>query len=213
MAKRFTDSRKWDDGWFLELSNDNKILWIYLLDKCNHAGIYKKSPKLELCCLGFTITPEILVPFDDRIKTIDNDKYFIPKFIKFQYGELNPAVNCHKSVIEELKRTVNQPLFKGCSTLMNKNKDKDKDKDIRDRGVGKGGFTPPTIEEVAAYCKERGNNIDPKHFIDKNQSIGWVVGRNRTPVKDWKAVIRTWEHNQDGKPTAVKKLSFKTEVF
>jgi hypothetical protein len=54
-------------------------------------------------------------------------------------------------------------------------------------------FVTPTVEEVKTYCKERGNGIDPQLFIDKNTAIGWVVGKNRTPMKDWKAAIRTWE--------------------
>jgi hypothetical protein len=54
-------------------------------------------------------------------------------------------------------------------------------------------FTPPTLEEVTAYCLERKNGINPQGFLDSNQQKGWVVGKNRTPMKDWRAAIRTWE--------------------
>lgn len=54
-------------------------------------------------------------------------------------------------------------------------------------------FIKPTIDEVAAYCTERKNGIDPQEFIDSNEAKGWVVGRNRTPMRDWQAAIRTWE--------------------
>lgn len=57
-------------------------------------------------------------------------------------------------------------------------------------------FTPPNIEEVTVYCKERENNIDPKRFIDHYTSNGWMVGKN--PMKDWKAAVRTWENRQGG---------------
>lgn len=53
------------------------------------------------------------------------------------------------------------------------------------------GFAPPSMEDVAAYCKERGNGIDPQRFIDFYASKGWVVGKTR--MKDWRAAIRTWE--------------------
>lgn len=53
-------------------------------------------------------------------------------------------------------------------------------------------FTRPTLEEVAAYCQERGNSIDPQHFLDYYDSCGWIVGKNK-PMKDWKAAIRNWE--------------------
>jgi len=52
-------------------------------------------------------------------------------------------------------------------------------------------FTPPTVDEVSTYCKERKNNIDAQRFVDFYSSKGWKVGQ--TPMKDWKAAVRTWE--------------------
>jgi hypothetical protein len=46
MSKRFTDTEKWKDDWFLSLSNDYRIVWQWLLDNCNHAGICKPSINL-----------------------------------------------------------------------------------------------------------------------------------------------------------------------
>lgn len=54
-------------------------------------------------------------------------------------------------------------------------------------------FIKPTFEEVAAYCRERGNDIDPQSWYDYYTANGWRVGRN--PMKDWKAAVRTWERN------------------
>ena len=53
-------------------------------------------------------------------------------------------------------------------------------------------FVPPTLEEVAAYVKERGSRVDPQGFIDFYASKGWKVGK--TPMKDWKAACRNAEH-------------------
>ena len=55
-------------------------------------------------------------------------------------------------------------------------------------------FTPPTLEEVKAYCEERGNSVDPQRFINHYSSNGWKVGKN--PMKDWHAAVRTWEGNE-----------------
>lgn len=53
-------------------------------------------------------------------------------------------------------------------------------------------FTPPTVEEVRAYCQERNNSIDPQRFVDFYTANGWAQGRGK-PIKDWRAAVRTWE--------------------
>ena len=55
-------------------------------------------------------------------------------------------------------------------------------------------FVPPTLEEVKAYCTERGNDVDAQRFVDYYTSNGWQVGKNK--MKDWKAAVRTWERNR-----------------
>ena len=60
-------------------------------------------------------------------------------------------------------------------------------------------FTPPTVEEVEDYCRERDNGIDAEHFIDYYEARGWELSKGRK-VKDWKACVRTWERNNRSKP-------------
>lgn len=52
-------------------------------------------------------------------------------------------------------------------------------------------FKKPTLEEVEAYCAERSNGISAKDFINFYESKGWKIGKS--PMKDWKAAVRTWE--------------------
>lgn len=59
-------------------------------------------------------------------------------------------------------------------------------------------FTPPTVEEVKAYCAERRNGIDAEYFIDYYEARNWELTKGRK-VKDWKACIRTWEKNNYSK--------------
>ena len=63
-------------------------------------------------------------------------------------------------------------------------------------------FVPPTPEEVAEYCRERGNKVDPERFVNFYASKGWKVGNQA--MKDWKAAVRTWENEdrQKGQKTA-----------
>ena len=73
-----------------------------------------------------------------------------------------------------------------------KDKDEDKDESIMRSAPTRARFVPPSLEEVTAYCQERGNQINPQSFLDYYTANGWVQGKNR-PIKDWKACVRTWE--------------------
>lgn len=55
-------------------------------------------------------------------------------------------------------------------------------------------FKPPTVDDVRAYCTERGNSVDPQSFVDFYESKGWMIGKNK--MKDWKAAVRTWERSE-----------------
>jgi len=56
-------------------------------------------------------------------------------------------------------------------------------------------FSPPSVEEVAAYCNERKNSVNAQTFVDFYAAKGWKVGQN--PMKDWKACVRTWEQRDN----------------
>lgn len=51
-------------------------------------------------------------------------------------------------------------------------------------------FTPPTADEVAAYCRKQGADIDAERFCSFYASKGWRVGSQ--PMRDWRASVRTW---------------------
>jgi uncharacterized protein YdaU (DUF1376 family) len=76
---------------------------------------------------------------------------------------------------------------------------------------GKGGrgnkFTPPTIEEVEAYCHERGDIVDPQRWYDHYLSNGWKVGK--THMVDWKASVRTWETTGYSKKTSTTQQEYR----
>uniref|UniRef100_A0A6M3IWJ0 Putative replication protein n=1 Tax=viral metagenome TaxID=1070528 RepID=A0A6M3IWJ0_9ZZZZ len=129
MANRFTDSRKWDDPWFRKLPCKYKAFFIFLLDKCDHAGIWKIDFESAEFHIGEKLDKnEILGIMNSRIIEL-KEKWFIPKFINFQYQvssitELNPENRVHKSVIELLKK---EGALKGLKIPLQGCKDKDKD--------------------------------------------------------------------------------------
>lgn len=64
---------------------------------------------------------------------------------------------------------------------------------------GKSGFVKPTVEEVRAYCAEKGYRIDAEQFLHHYESNGWKVGR--VPMKSWRSALVTWNKNRtDAEP-------------
>ena len=58
----------------------------------------------------------------------------------------------------------------------------------------------PTIEEIAAYCKEKGYKINAQHFFNYYESNGWRVGKN--PMKSWQAALTSWNAREKSAGTA-----------
>ena len=101
---------------------------------------------------------------------------------------INGKINCNinvNSTEQELKQEQEQEQ----DIEQELNKGNDGAKAPKPRKV----FTPPTIDDVKAYCKERNNKVDPEHWYAHYTANGWMVGRNK--MKDWKASVRTWEKN------------------
>ncbi len=64
-------------------------------------------------------------------------------------------------------------------------------------------FMKPSIEDVRAYCEERGNGIDAEAFWNFYESKGWKVGK--TPMASWKSAVVTWEKQRKGAAVAATK--------
>ncbi len=93
-------------NWFSNLSNDYKIVWLYLLDTCDNAGIFQINIRLLNFNCSTTITEEeLLKTFNGRITKFDTDKCIINKFCIFQYGPdfLNSK---NKAVISAIKKLI-----------------------------------------------------------------------------------------------------------
>lgn len=102
MSKRFTDTEKWKDDWFFSLTANEKLLWFYILDNCDHAGIWKASWSQVSIFIGH-ITD--ISKFDSRMIQVKQDTYFIPKFLVYQYGNewWKSKIRAHLSAVKILK--------------------------------------------------------------------------------------------------------------
>jgi hypothetical protein len=111
MAKRFTDTDKWKDEWYTDLPNDYKIIWQYLLDTCDNAGIYKRNIKLlNYYCNTNVSDTDILNVFKLRVAPISDEKWIINKFCVFQYGA-DFLESKNKAVISVVNKLIENNLY------------------------------------------------------------------------------------------------------
>jgi hypothetical protein len=61
-------------------------------------------------------------------------------------------------------------------------------------------FVKPTVDEVAAYVREKGYTFDPVAFWYYYESNGWKIGRNT--MKSWTSACVTWQR-KESKPQTV----------
>ena len=172
MAKRFIDTGLFDDDWFMELSKDCKLLWLYFITKCDHAGMIKVNEKL---CKVQTDIKDIAGTIKDlgnRIVTVSEHLYFIPKFIEFQYpGFPNSAVRQQHSALEILMK---HGLIKDGKLTLTKeltnsyDNGNDSDNDL-DNGIDYEGIIElyhelcPKMQKVLVLNKTRKGHVNARY--------------------------------------------------
>lgn len=111
-----------------------------------------------------------------------------------------------QSVFQEPEKTQSVILKPEKTQDKDKDKDKeeDKDKDYKEPKESKpeksrraAAPARPSLEEVRAYCRERGNDVDPEAWYDHYTANGWKIG-GKSPMRDWQACVRNWERNGFG---------------
>lgn len=186
VARRFTDNEKWKDEWFGSLSNDMRIVWLYLIDSCSIAGIWKKDFRgLNFNCNTSLTEDEFIKVFGSRV--IDNGNFFfIPKFLRYQCPKgLNSNKPAILSIVKEIQLNnlttiVNQLL--GNDFLIIKDKGKGKDKgDGKYKGKEKDRYV--TIDDEIVY--------DVVKILEHKQaSLNGRQAEHQT--RGWRDVAKEW---------------------
>lgn len=192
MSNRFVDTEIWGKGWYCSLSPTYKLMWKYLCDNCNNAGIWSvnfalvqfqlwdKSP-LDPANFGVREdgTPRV-------IPIAGGTKWFMPGFVLFQQSikslaDLNPDIGYHKQIIRLLD--IEGINYLKCSDIIVKASIKTTStlpkpsreglgigigiNKVKDRGVGKGNPEPPGFAPVwDRYPRKEGRKDALKAFID-----------------------------------------------
>lgn len=225
--KRFTETLKWQDPWFRRLSANAKMLWLYILDHADHIGLVEVDVEFvsQDCCMK--IADKHIAELGDRLEKVSGCKYYMPKFIRFQYGSLSESCPAHKKVLQSIK---NDSLF--CDSLgyhypnarvsipyrtvqeedrtgQEGNKTGEPEEKTQTGSQPRG-----TLEELKAYALEIGLPASDGSFMfDHWSSNGWKNGEN--PSKDWKAGMRKWKTmcylpSQKGNPTPPKQQPYRS---
>ena len=199
MAKRFIDTALFDDDWFMDLSKDAKLLWIYFITKCDHAGILHLNPKLCQLQTGIKDLGTVRQQLGNRIVTVREQLFFIPKFVEYQYpGFPDCKFQMAKSAIAILEKydliknsilTVPEQLG-DCIGNSNGNGISNGN-GKKGESEGKKKFIPPTLEEVKSYFSENGYTEDSAIRAFNHYALGNWHDSHGTPVIAWKQKIHT----------------------
>ncbi len=204
--KRFTETAKWNDPWFRRLTPAAKLLWQWLLDHCDGAGVVEIDLELAGFQTGCEISEKTVAELGERVSLLDGGKYHLPKFIGFQYGELSNDCKAHRPVFQSLKKhgleRVSIGYPKGIHTLKEQDKAKDTEKD---KGDCKGGM--PELADAVIYGA---NTAQPpigaeciEGWMDDRKRAGWKFSKQGQlhEIDDWRADLRifarTWRNVQD----------------
>jgi hypothetical protein len=147
--KRFTETNKWEDPWFRRLKPEMKLLWQWLLDRCDGAGFIEPDLELASFQIGYEYPMDTLTGFGERVVKTDGEKYFIPKFIPFQYGKLSPDCKAHRPVFLSLEKNGGIGYPKGIHTHKEEEEVPAKEKETeKTLGASEPKTEPPPVPEV-----------------------------------------------------------------
>jgi hypothetical protein len=206
MAKRFTDTDKWRKNWFTDLTKDEKLLWVYMLDHCDYAGIYEPNWKLTNFMLdtNFDDFPQSIVKQIEQ--TNHERRWFISDFIDFQYGVLKMSSPMHKKVYTTITKYGLSVATEGGDTLETPRKKKIKNKiKVEEKKEDK-----KSLKSIdAKYRRElQLQNLDvdvEEEFIKFSNDLS-AKGRR---YKDYRAAFRNWLKS----PYAPKTTKIRNKLF
>jgi hypothetical protein len=116
--KRFTDTCKWDDPWFRALPGVHKLVFLYIIDRCNNAGFWE----VDMDSLAFHTKLESK-HLEGALKGLERGLkgasgwVWVRRFLRHQKHEpLNQENPAHRQIItlisEQRERFQHVPEFK-----------------------------------------------------------------------------------------------------
>lgn len=93
MGSRLSDTDKWKNPWFRSLPGKYKLLFIYMIDECDNAGVMH----LDIDLIAFVLKEEIKIEeikhyFEKQIVFVAPDKIVIKNYIAHQKNKNNTTM-------------------------------------------------------------------------------------------------------------------------
>lgn len=147
--RRFTETLKWDDQWFRDLAGSHKLVFLYILDRCNNAGFWE----VDLSALAFHTKLEEK-HFEGAFKALERGLQgasgwvWVRNFLRHQKNEeLNPANPAHRQIIALLKDQSER--FPASKSFLPKGASKPLRSPIgKGKGKGEGNGEEPTLLQI-----------------------------------------------------------------
>lgn len=189
MAKRFTDTQKWADPWFHQLPPKMKMVWCFLCDECDGAGIWKANFPLLSFYIGEPVTEaDFREAFSKKTFWLRDELVWIPGFIKFQYQTLSPKNHAHRGIMRKIiSVTETLPLDEDTLKLIEAFK-------CAIRPSFEGHLTPQVKEEEEVKAK-----VKEKVKEKEEEEVKGGVGEKKFPITsgevaacldDWRSTLQ-----------------------
>jgi hypothetical protein len=199
--KRFTDTNKWRDPWFRRLSQTAKLFFVWLTDNCDNAGVIDIDLESASFDIGKPVNGEHFSEIESRLKKLPNGKFWIVKFVGFQYGDaLSERCTPHLRVIELLRShglnypecvkestTLPTTLPTRVETTLKTRQEKDKEQDKTSTG-GVGEVAPSKSDVLKAKLCAWFNRRLTTPWSEKEDRALRAVLTLETPQEDFEVL-------------------------
>ena len=200
-----------DTDTFMDMPLSTQALYFHLAIRADDDGFVGNPRKIQrmVGCsdddLKLLIAKQFLIPFDTGVVVIRH--WRIHNYIqKDRYKETVYQAEKSRVTLQDGIYDLNSS-YPDCIQNVSKVDTQvrlGKDRLGKDRLGNKertpNGFSPPTLEEVQAYCKERNSPVDPKQFYEYFTTGNWIDSKGQK-VKNWKQKFITWEKYNQGVTT------------
>lgn len=224
--RRMFSKRIIDSDAFLDMPLSTQALYFHLSMRADDDGFVSNPRRIRTMVgaseddLKLLIAKRFLLTFESGVVVIKHwrihnyinpDRYTPTTYVEEKATLALDDKKAYTECLHDVVQDVVQVGDKMCTQVrlgkVIDRKGKDKESIEGGQAASRSKFVKPSVEEIAAYCAERNNSIDPQQFFDFYESKGWKVGNQS--MKDWKAAVRTWERREKPKKVLPKETPSK----